>query len=115
VVVNPATPAAVLEEILPEVDQVVGHDGQSRFRAQHFSIARCQRSNAFAGWSSAFNARCEVEVDGALIRKLRRWLVQRVLMCSLLDRQFFGDSVGVVTAMSRLRASIAHNKSTLLA
>ena len=38
VAINPATPAFVLEEILPDLDQVSGDDGQSRLRTSAFHL-----------------------------------------------------------------------------
>src|SRR5438445_3000974 len=47
VVVNPATPAAVLEEILPEVHQVLVMWSIPVSGTNISFTARCQRSNAF--------------------------------------------------------------------
>jgi ribulose-phosphate 3-epimerase len=37
VAINPATPASVLEEVLPDLDQVLGHDWEPGLRTSAFS------------------------------------------------------------------------------
>ena len=49
VVINPATPAAVLEEILQDVDQVIVMTVNPGFGHQHFIPTTCQRSAGSAG------------------------------------------------------------------
>jgi len=56
VAINPATPASVLEEILPDLDQGAGHDCESGLRASalfaiNFAQNRAGRANDRAGQS----------------------------------------------------------------
>ena len=53
VVINPATPAAVLEEILPQVDQVLVMTVNPGFGHQHFLRSTLgQNTCVCAGWSN---------------------------------------------------------------
>jgi|SRR5438552_6894743 len=115
VVVNPATPAAVLEEILPEVDQVLVMTVNPGFGHQHFLHSTLSKIERVRRMVERFNARCEVEVDGGIDQETAPLASTAGTNVFVAGSSIFGDSVGVGTAMSRLRASIAHNKSTLLA
>jgi ribulose-phosphate 3-epimerase len=55
VVINPATSATVLDEILQDVDQVLVMTVDPGFGHQHFLPQLCQRSTTSAIWSSRSN------------------------------------------------------------
>ena len=53
VAINPATPAAVLEEILPDVGSGAGHDRRSRFRSSAFPAEHPAEDRTRAGMIDA--------------------------------------------------------------
>jgi ribulose-phosphate 3-epimerase len=115
VVINPATPAAVLEEILPELDQVLVMTVNPGFGHQHFLHSMLPKIERVRQMVERLDGRCEVEVDGGIDEKtapLASAAGARVLVAG---SSIFADNGGVATAMSRLRASIAYHKSVLLA
>src|SRR5216684_8964058 len=66
VVINPATPASVLEEILPDVDLVLVMTVNPGFGHQHFlhsTLAKIQRVRQMV---ERMKLSCEVEVDGGV-------------------------------------------------
>jgi ribulose-phosphate 3-epimerase len=115
VVVNPATPAAVLEEILPELDQVLVMTVNPGFGHQHFLHRMLPKIERVRQMIERLDGRCEVGVDGGIDQEtapLARAAGAGVLVAG---SSIFADNAGVATAMSRLGASVAHHKSTLLA
>ena len=66
VAINPATSAAVLEEILPDVDLVVVMTVNPGFGHQHFLRSTLPKIERVRQMVRRLNARCEVEVDGGV-------------------------------------------------
>src|ERR1700730_426933 len=66
VAINPATPAAVLEEILPEVDLVLVMTVNPGFGHQHFIHGTLPKIERVRRMIERANLRCEVEVDGGV-------------------------------------------------
>jgi ribulose-phosphate 3-epimerase len=66
VVINPATPAAVLEEILPELDLVVIMTVNPGFGHQHFIHSTLKKIERVRHMIERANPRCELEVDGGV-------------------------------------------------
>ena len=69
VVINPATPAAVLEEILPELDQVLVMTVNPGFGHQHFLRSMLPKIERVRQMVERLDGRCEVEVDGGIDEK----------------------------------------------
>ncbi len=115
VVVNPATPAAVLEEILPELDQVLVMTVNPGFGHQHFLHTMLPKIERVRQMIERLDGRCEVGVDGGIDQETAPLASAAGAGVLVAGSSIFGDNVGVATAMSRLRASIAHRKPTLLA
>jgi len=63
VVINPATPASVLEEVLPEVDLVLVMTVDPGFGHQHFLHSTLPKITRVVKHA---NLRCELEVDGGV-------------------------------------------------
>src|SRR6267378_3255483 len=114
VVVNPATPAAVLEEILPELDQVLVMTVNPGFGHQHFLHTMLPKIERVRQMIERLDGRCEVGVDGGIDQETAPLASAAGAGVLVAGSSIFGDNVGVATAMSRLRASIAHRKPTLL-
>src|ERR1700730_3176873 len=66
VVINPATPPAVLEEMLPELDQVLVMTVNPGFGHQHFLHSMLSKIERVRRMVEHVNGRCEVEVDGGI-------------------------------------------------
>jgi ribulose-phosphate 3-epimerase len=115
VVINPATPPAVLEEMLPELDQVLVMTVNPGFGHQHFLHSMLSKIERVRRMVERINGRCEVEVDGGIDQETAPLASTASADVFVAGSSIFGDNVGVATAMSRLRRSIAHNDSTLTA
>jgi ribulose-phosphate 3-epimerase len=115
VVINPATPAAVLEEILPELDQVLVMTVNPGFGHQHFLHSMLPKIERVRQMVERLDGRCEVEVDGGIDEKTAPLVSTAGASVLVAGSSIFTDNGGVATAMSRLRASIAFHKSVLLA
>src|SRR5882757_8140280 len=66
VAINPATPAAVLEEILPEVNQVLVMTVDPGFGHQQFLHSTLTKIKAVRGMIDRLNPGCDLEVDGGI-------------------------------------------------
>jgi len=115
VVINPATPAAVLEEILPELDQVLVMTVNPGFGHQHFLHSMLPKIERVRQMVERLDGRCEVEVDGGIDEKTAPLVSTAGASVLVAGSSIFTDNGGVATAMSRLRASIAYHKSVLRA
>jgi ribulose-phosphate 3-epimerase len=114
VVINPATPAAVLEEILPDLDQVLVMTVDPGFGHQHFLHSTLPKIERVRKMVDRLNARCEVEVDGGVDEATAPLAAAAGADVFVAGSSIFGDSEGVAAAMNRLRASIAHGKGALV-
>ena len=106
VAINPATPAAALEEIVPEVDQVLVMTVDPGFGHQPFLHTTLPKIGRVRDLVERTHAVCEVEVDGGIdanTAPLAAWAGATVLVAG---SAVFGDPEGVVAAMDRLRAAV---------
>jgi ribulose-phosphate 3-epimerase len=103
VVINPATPASVLEEILPEVDLVVVMTVDGRQHFLHSTLPKIERVRQMA---ERLNPRCEVEVDGGVDETTAPLARAAGADVFVAGSSVFGESAGVATAMNRLRSAV---------
>src|SRR5262249_37691523 len=66
VVINPATPASVLEEILEDVEQVLVMTVNPGFGHQHFIHTTLPKIGRVRRMVDQLDRRCDVEVDGGI-------------------------------------------------
>src|SRR5256712_4619500 len=66
VVINPATPASVLEEVLPLVDQILVMTVNPGFGGQHFLHTTLPKVRRGSGMIDAINPACDLELDGGI-------------------------------------------------
>src|SRR5262249_57134370 len=66
VVIYPATPASLLEEILPEVDQVLVMTVNPGFGGQHFLHTTLPKVRRVRHMIDAINPACDLELDGGI-------------------------------------------------
>ena len=107
VVINPATPASVLEEILPEVDLVLvmtvnpGFGGQSFLRVTLPKLARIRQM------IDRVNPGCDLEVDGGIDATTAPWAVAAGANVLVAGSAIFGAKDGVAAATARLLAVVS--------
>jgi len=107
VVINPATPAAMLEEILQDVDLVLVMTVNPGFGGQHFLHSTLAKIGRVRQMIEKVNAQIELEVDGGVDAETAPHAVQAGANVLVAGSAIFGDSRGVAAAMNRLRASVA--------
>src|ERR1700720_4329017 len=103
VVINPATPAAVLEEILQDVDQVLVMTVNPGFGHQlflHTTLPKIQRVRQMI---DQIKPGCDLEVDGGIDATTARLAVAAG---ANVRSAIFGGSEAVPAAMTRLRAAV---------
>ena len=106
VAINPATPAAVLEEILPELDMVLVMTVNPGFGHQHFIHGTLPKIERVRRMIENANLRCEVEVDGGVDEETAPLAAAAGADVFVAGSSIFADNAGVALAMSRLRTNI---------
>jgi ribulose-phosphate 3-epimerase len=104
VVINPATPAAVLEEILQDVDQVLVMTVNPGFGHQHFLHTTLSKIRRVRQMIEQVKLACDVEVDGGIDRETAASAVAAGANVLVAGTAIFDESEGVAAAMERLRA-----------
>ena len=104
-VINPATPASVLEEILPDVDLVLVMTVNPGFGHQHFLPTTLPKVRRMRQMIEQTNPDCELELDGGIDAETARLGVAAGANVLVAGSAIFGADDGVVAAMKRLRAA----------
>ncbi len=113
VAINPATPAAVLEEILPAVDQVLVMTVNPGFGHQHFIADTLPKIERVRAMVDRLNRDCEVEVDGGVDEATALLASAAGADVFVAGSSIFGNSAGVAAAMCQLRSSIVRGRVAL--
>jgi ribulose-phosphate 3-epimerase len=111
VVINPATPAAVLEEILPDVDQVLVMTVDPGFGHQHFIQSTLPKIRRVSHMIEQIKPECELEVDGGIDEATAPLVVAAGANVLVAGSSIFATNQGVGAAMETLRAAITHTVS----
>src|SRR5262249_31416678 len=106
VAINPATPAAVLEEILPDVDQVLVMTGNPGFGHQPFLHTTLPKIRRAGQMIERLKPGCELEVDGGIDETTAQLTVDAGANVLVAGSSIFGANIGVCAAMQRLRGAI---------
>jgi ribulose-phosphate 3-epimerase len=106
VVINSATPAAVLEEVLQDVEQVLIMTVNPGFGHQHFLPGTLPKIRRVRQMIEQIKPECDLEVDGGIDRETAPLAVAAGANVLVAGTAIFGESEGVAAAMDRLRASI---------
>jgi ribulose-phosphate 3-epimerase len=106
VAINPATPAAVLEEIIQDVEQVLIMTVNPGFGNQHFLPTTLQKIRRVRQMIEQISSKCDVEVDGGIDAKTAPLAVTAGANVLVAGTAIFGESDGVAAAMNRLRAGV---------
>jgi ribulose-phosphate 3-epimerase len=106
VAINPATPAAVLEEILPDVDQVLVMTVNPGFGGQHFIPSTLGKIRRVRQMIDRVNPNCELELDGGIDHITAPEGVAAGANVLVAGTSIFGNPAGVAAAMEQLRRSV---------
>jgi ribulose-phosphate 3-epimerase len=108
VAINPATPAAVLEEILQDVDQVLVMTVNPGFGHQHFLPTTLPKIRCVRQMLEQIKPGCDLEVDGGIDGETASLVTAAGANVLVAGTAIFGESEGVIAAMNRLRPSMKH-------
>ena len=108
VVINPATPAAVLEEILQDLDQVLVMTVNPGFGHQRFIHTTLPKIRRVRQMIDEIKRDCDLEVDGGIDATTAPLVVDAGANVLVAGSAIFGERDGVIAAMNRLR--VAANK-----
>jgi ribulose-phosphate 3-epimerase len=104
IAINPATPADVLEEILPDVDQVLVMTVNPGFGHQHFLRSTLGKIERVRRLIDRVNPECDLEVDGGVDAETAPLCVAAGATVLVAGSAIFGNSKSVPEAMKSLRA-----------
>jgi ribulose-phosphate 3-epimerase len=110
VAVNPATPAAVLEEIVADLDQVLVMTVNPGFGHQPFLRTTLPKIGRVRELVERKKPGCAVEVDGGIDVTTAPDVVRAGARVLVAGSAVFGDHDGVAAAMDRLRAALDDTK-----
>src|SRR5215468_1543847 len=106
VVINPATSASVLEEVLPQVDQILVMTVDPGFGGQHFLDTTLTKVKRVRQMIDAANPACDLELDGGIDAKTAPLGVSAGANVLVAGKSVFGDAQGVTAAMNKLWGSL---------
>ena len=108
VVINPATPAAVLEEILPDVEQVLVMTVNPGFGHQHFIRSTLAKIRRVSQMIERMNPGCELSVDGGIDEATAPMAVAAGANVLVAGSSVFGTNKTVAAAMEALQHAVMH-------
>jgi ribulose-phosphate 3-epimerase len=106
VAINPATSAAVLEEIMPDLDQVLLMTVNPGFGHQHFLHATLTKIRRARQMIDQIKPGCGLEVDGGIDVETAPLAVGAGADVLVAGSAIFNDRENITEAMERLRAAI---------
>jgi ribulose-phosphate 3-epimerase len=105
VAINPATSAAVLEELMQDLDQVLVMTVSPGFGHQHFLHTTLPKIGQARQMIDRIKPGCGLEVDGGIDATTAPLAVAAGADVLVAGSAIFNDSEGVTAAMERLRAA----------
>src|SRR5215469_15065890 len=106
VAINPATSAAVLEEILSDVDQVLVMTVDPGFGHQQFLATTLPKIRCVREMIERIKPACDLEVDGGIDAATAQLAVEAGAKVLLAGSAIFGAREGVTAGMDSLRTSL---------
>ena len=106
VVINPATPTTVLEEILQDVDQVLVMTVNPGFGHQRFIHTMLPKIRRVRQMIDDVRSDCDLEVDGGIDATTAPLVIDAGANVLVSGSAIFSDGKGVIAAMNRLRAAM---------
>jgi ribulose-phosphate 3-epimerase len=107
VVINPATPAQVLEEILPDLDQVLVMTVNPGFGHQHFLNSTLRKIRRVSQMIQQTNPDCELSVDGGVDETSAPLAVDAGANVLVAGSSVFAAKKGVAASIQTLRAAVS--------
>jgi len=105
VAINPATPATVLEEILPDLDLVLVMTVNPGFGHQHFLNSTLNNIQHVRQLIEQIKPACELEVDGGIDETTAAMCVKAGANVLVAGTAIFGNSLGVDKAIEQLQTA----------
>jgi ribulose-phosphate 3-epimerase len=105
VVINPATPPSVLDEVLPDVDLVLVMTVNPGFGGQQFIHSTLGKIRRVRDMIQKVRPEIEVEVDGGIDEKTTPQVVKAGANVLVAGSSIYHAADGVAAAMKRLRAA----------
>jgi ribulose-phosphate 3-epimerase len=105
VVINPATPASTLEEILQDLDQVLVMTVNPGFGGQRFIASTVGKVRTVREMIEQANPSCELSVDGGIDHQVAPQVVSAGANLLVAGSSIFGSPEGVAHAINQLRAA----------
>jgi ribulose-phosphate 3-epimerase len=106
VAINPATPANMLEEILPELDQVLVMTVNPGFGHQHFLQSTLPKIRQVSQMIEQIKPECALEVDGGVDEATAPLVFAAGANVLVAGTSIFGANKSVADAMEGLRDAI---------
>jgi ribulose-phosphate 3-epimerase len=106
VAINPATPAAVLEEVMQDLDQVLVMTVNPGFGHQHFLNTTLPKIRRAREMIDQVKPECSLEVDGGVDATTAPLAVAAGADVLVAGSAIFNNSESVTAAMQRLRAAV---------
>ncbi|HLB33888.1 MAG: ribulose-phosphate 3-epimerase [Verrucomicrobia bacterium RIFCSPHIGHO2_12_FULL_41_10] len=103
VAINPATPASVLEEVLPLIDQVLVMTVNPGFGSQHFLDLTLNKIAQIRQMISHLTRPCDLEVDGGIDATSAPRAVKAGANVLVAGTAVFKSPLGVAGAMEQLK------------
>ena len=107
VVLNPATPATSIEEILPDVDQVLVMTVNPGFGGQTFIASTLPKIGRVREMIDRVHPECQLEVDGGIDAATAPRAVRAGAHVLVAGSAIFNAPEGIAAAMDRIRESVA--------
>lgn len=105
VVLNPHTPAVLVQEILPEVDMVLVMTVNPGFGGQQFIPLTLHKVRQIRAMITALGRSIDVQVDGGIDRQTAPLVVAHGANVLVAGTSIFGASEGIREAIAGLRAA----------
>ena len=110
VVINPATPAAVLEEILQDVDQVLVMTVNPGFGHQHFIHTTLPKIRRVHRMIEEIKPGCDLEVDGGIDAETAPLVVDAGANVLVAGSAIFSAKENIAAAIQRIRSAVSKNR-----
>ena len=107
VAINPATPAAVLEEVLQDVDQILVMTVNPGFGHQRFLHTTLPKIRRVRQMIDQIKPGCDLEVDGGIDATSAPRVLDAGANVLVAGSSVFGSADGVAAAIKRLRSPCA--------
>lgn len=111
VAINPATPISVIEDVLPDLDQVLVMSVNPGFPGQAFIPSSVEKLRRMRQRLDAIGAKAELEVDGGVNRDTIASVAQAGATVIVAGSAVFNKHEPVRQALERLRAKLGEVSS----